>query len=377
MLLLAAGACGPAQTSSPAPEVEPVESPTNEMLKQHMFLGDQYINSKLPLKAAEEFQKALELDPENASVYERLGYAFLEAEDYDRAVRTYRRYVDLRPEDCKSHASLGFAYIRQGLTDQAIVAYEKALSLCPDDPNAYTNMGRAYLQGGYNLEAIEAFRRAIELNPSDILAYETLAKLYYDRKLYPEAISTYEAILARPDNGKDAGWVAWASRRLATMYKWAGACDQAIPYYQTAMAAEPDDEKLIRSLAVCFEETGQTDQAIRLYDALIAQVPDRPEYYYRLGELLNDMGRYQEAIRRVKEGKAYDTECGAHAYAVMGRAYEKMGGISNYKRAEREFERCANCGDPNLTDYCTKQIERQQQLVKIEELKKQKEQQGY
>jgi tetratricopeptide (TPR) repeat protein len=267
--------------------------------------------------------------------------------------------------------------MRQGLTDQAIVAYEKSLEICPQDPNAYTNLARAYKDGGYPLEAIEGYRRSVELNPSDIAAYENLAILYYERKLYPEAIATYEAILAMPAHGKSDEWVAWAAERLAAMYRWADSCEKAIPYYKIVLEADPTKDKILRALAICYEESGQIAEAIRLYQALIEQVPDKPLYYYRLGELLNDVGRFQEALRFVREGKMYDTECSSHAYAVSGRAYEKMGGITNFKKAEREFRKCVECGDKNFKSYCEQQIERQQQLVKIEELRRQKSEQGY
>lgn len=360
------------------PTVTPVESPTNDLLIEKIALGNQYMNSGLPEKAAAAFREALDIDPENADVYSRLGYAYLTAENYEMAVKSYRRYVELDPDDCKSHQSLGFAYMRQGLTDQAIVSYEKSLELCPEDPNAFTNLARAYKEGEYPLEAIEGYRRAVELNPTDVSSYENLAILYYERKLYPEAIATYEAILAMPNQGgKSPEWIAWASERVAAMYRWADSCEKAIPYYNTALKADPTKDRILRALAVCYEETGQVAEAIRLYQALIEQVPDKPLYYYRLGELLNDVGRYQEALRYVREGKMYDTECSSHAYAVTGRALEKMGGIANYKKAEREFQKCVDCGDPNFKSYCEQQIERQQLLVKREELQRQKEKQGY
>lgn len=359
------------------PEVRAAESPTNDLLAEKISLGNQYLKSGLPGKAAEAFLAALDIDPENADVYARLGWAYLEAEDYEMAVKTYRRYVDLKPDDCASHQSLGFAYMRQELTDQAIVSYEKALALCPDDANAYMSLANAYRQGGYGLEAIEAYRRAIELNPQDVLAYETLANLYYERKLYPQAISAYEAILALPDNGKDAGWQAWAAKRLALMYKWAKSCEKAIPYYKMALEADPSDDRLTRSLAICYEETGAIGDAIRMYSALVEQLPEKPVYYYRLGELLVDVGRYQQALRIVKQGKNYDTECPAHAHAVIGRALEKLGGVTNYKKAEREFRKCTDCGDKNFNSYCEQQIERQQLLAKRAELQKQKEDQGF
>ncbi|HMB70597.1 MAG TPA: tetratricopeptide repeat protein [bacterium] len=367
----------PAHADDDEPTVTAVET-NADLLLERISLGDQKMNSKLPLEAIVNYKEALEIDPENADVYSRLGYAYVQAEDYDMAVKTYRRWAELKPDDCQAHQSLGFAYMRQGLTDQAIVAYETSLEECPEDPNAYTNLARAYKEGDYVLEAIEGYRRAIELNPSDVSAYENLAILYYERKLYPEAIATYEAILAMPNRGgKTEEWVAWAAERLAAMYRWAESCEKAVPYYKIVLEADPTKDRVLRALAVCYEESGQVAEAIHLYRALIEQIPDKPLYYYRLGELLNDVGRFQEALRSVKEGKMYDTECSSHAYAVSGRAYEKMGGITNYKKAEREFRKCVDCADPNFTSYCEQQIERQQQLAKIEELRKAKDEQGY
>lgn len=357
------------------PEVRAADSPTNPELLEAIHLGDQFLGSQLPGKAAEKFEEALRIDPENAEVHSRLAWAYLQAEDFEKAVKTYRRLAEeLKPDDCNSYMSLGFAYMRQELTDQAIVAYEKALTLCPDDPNAFTQMARAYAAAGYETEAIEAYRRGIELNPNDVASYEALASLLYKRKLYPEAIATYEAVLAMPNHGKDEKWVVGASKRLGLMYKWAENCEKAIPYYRTVVEAEPANVNALKSLAVCYEKAGQTADAIRAYDKLIKAESDKPLYYYRLAELLNDIGQYEKALRTIRQGKQYDTDCSAHAYAVAGRALEKTG---EYRKAEREFKKCAECGDKNFTSYCTQQIERQQQLAKIQSLKKQKAKQGY
>jgi len=378
--------CGPATTgasaSSAMPKVEPQRTVTDDRLQQAIFLGDQYRSSGLPAKAAEEYEKALAIDPENKDAYARLGYALVEADSLEKAVKIYQRYVALAPKDCDSHSSLGFAYLKQGLMDQAIKSYERALELCPNDPNAYTNLGKVYREGGYPIEAIEAFRRSVELNPNDILGYDALAKLYSDRKLYPEAIRMYEAVLQHPDHGMDDRWVTWAHGRLAAMYKWADAYAEAIPHYRAVMDSPVADDaartRAIRGLAVSYEATDQVALAIELYEDLIQKVPNEPGYYYRLGELLNDVGRNEEAIEVVKSGQKVDGECSAHAHYVIGESYEKLGGIANFKRAEREFKRAVACGgDSQLIERARQQIERQRQLVKIEELKRQKEQQGY
>ncbi len=369
-----------------APEISAVPSasedaPKNEDVAKALHLGDQYRNSGLPDKAAQEYEKALQIDPEYAPAYVRLGYALLEAEDFEKAVKIYQRYVDLAPRECQSHSSLGFAYLKQGLIDQAITSYERALELCPDNANAYIDLGKVYREGKYELEAIEAFRHATELDADNLFAFETLARLYSERKLYPEALTAYEAILNHPDlrdptKGKPEPWIAWCHARVAAMYNWGGADEKAIPHFEAVLAsAEADDDsrtRAIKGLAGAYEKSGQTALAIELYEDLTKQVTDQPAYFYRLGELLNDVGRHKEAIAVAKQGQEVDPDCAAHAYCVMGAAYEKLGGLPNIKRAEREFKKAAHCGDPRFAEYARKQVERQQQLIRIENLKAQK-----
>lgn len=349
------------------PEVRSA-NPKQDEIRQLLHQGDQYRDSGLPDKAVEQYEKALAIDETFADTYPRLGYALVKLGNYERAVKVYSRYAELDPQNCTARSSVGFAYLGQGLTDQAVKAYEEALKLCPDDPSAYSNLGIAYEQANYPLEAIEAYRHAVELKPDDLAGYEKLGKLYYDRKQYPEAAAMYETILARPDNGKDAAWLAWAHGRLAFIYRWAEDCARAVPHWEQVVgsAAVDKDSKVraMRGLAACYEETQQSAKAMDLYRQLIVDSPEEPAYYYRLGDLLNDAGKYQEAIQFAQRGTQLDSGCAAHAHCVLGRAYEKLGGLANYKRAEREFRQAVNCRDARFTEYAQKQVERQQQLAK-------------
>ena len=364
-----------AATPAPNLEIRAARTAKNSAVLEALSLGDQYRSSGLPDKAAEKYQEALDIDPENPEIYPRLGYALVEAQDFERAVRVYQRYVELRPKDCNSHASLGFAYLRHDMADQAIVSYEEALKLCRDDPNAYSNLGKAYLAGGYELEALEAFRRAIELNPGDVIAYEKLADLLWNRKLLPEALAVYEAILAMPDNGKNEAWTAFASGRIAAGYKWGGAIDKAIPFFEAQVAYDSTNVTALRGLAQAYEEVKMTDKAIVGYYKLIKASGDTPvaSHYYRLADLLNQVGRHEKAIEVAKLGESKDESCPAYAYYVKGIAYEKLGGIPNYKRAKREFQKCRDCGNDTFSRSAVDLIQRQDDLITRAEKIRQKE----
>jgi tetratricopeptide (TPR) repeat protein len=333
--------------------------------------GDQHRKDGAPERALAEYEKALALDDSNPDVYGRIGHALLESGNPERAMKMFQRQIVLAPKDCEARAGLGFAYLAQGLPDQAVRACEDALKLCPEDARAYSNLGRAYQSANYPIEAIEAFRRALELDASDLPSHESLAKLYFQRKLFPEAAGAYEALLARADLGKDEAWSASARERLGFIYRWVGSCEQAVPHWEAAVASSAAETEVraraLEGLAGCRAELGQTARAIELFQRLVAEQPKRAAHYYRLGDLLNEAGRPTEALQIAKQGKGVDGPCPAEAFCLMGRAYEKLGGIENYHRAEREFQQAVACGDPRFTEYAQQQADRQRALVNAED----------
>ncbi|MCA9751809.1 MAG: tetratricopeptide repeat protein [Gemmatimonadetes bacterium] len=379
-LLLAAAALGGCGGSgSGGPELSAVgETHVATPFEQAMILGDQQRESGNLTEAIAAYRNAMELDPESREIYPRLGYAYIEAENYDTAVKVYERFVSVAPQDCEAHGGLAFAFLKQEDTDRAIAEYEKARDLCPDTASSHENLAKAYVYAKKTPEAIEAYRKAIELAPANVALKEQIAELYYKEKLFADAIAVYENILSDPANGKDDAWVNWANYRLAYMFNKAESWDSAARYYRAVATASGTVDPDVRNrswlgLARALEEAKDYSAAIDAWEQVLAANPNRAPYYYKLGELLNDTGRYQEAIERVKTGQGLDESgCPAHGYCVVGVAYEKLGGLENYKRAEREFKKALACGDPDWDEYAKNQVERQKQLVKIEQLKRRK-----
>jgi tetratricopeptide (TPR) repeat protein len=64
----------------------------------------------------------------------------------------------------------------------------------------------------------------------------------------------------------------------------------------------------------------------------------------------------------------------AAAFCVWGKALEKQG---RYEEAMTKFRRAVSCSDPAWTSYATKEIERQEALIKRREaLEEQQELEG-
>jgi tetratricopeptide (TPR) repeat protein len=372
----------------PASDAESDDSKRAEA-QQHFALGEQYRSSALFEKAAEEYSKVLELYPEDTAAYSRLGYVLTESGDYEKAATVIRRLIEHKPEECTAHESLGYLFLKQAhevpdaperaaereaLLQQAIEAYTAGLESCAGNSSLLFSLARAYRTAGRTAEAIEVLQRVAALNPSDATAYEHLADLHYEQKSFPEATQAYEALLALPQHGKSAEWVRWAEGRVAAMYRKEGDCQKAIPYYERILRGEPRNVPALEGAAWCYEKTDARSKAAAVYETLLQIKPEKASYYYRLGQILHDAGDYKGAIERIKEGLAREMDCSAHAHYLLGESYEKLG---NYATAKREFERARDCNDPVFREKAVQQIERQEQLIKIQELEKKKKEEGY
>ena len=117
-------------------------------------------------KAEGDFEFALKLAPEQPSVLNYLGYAWIErGKNVDQATQMIRRAVALRPNEGAFIDSLGWALLRRGETAEAVTDLERAVDLQPEDAVINGHLGDALAAAGRVREAEFQWRRALTLKP--------------------------------------------------------------------------------------------------------------------------------------------------------------------------------------------------------------------
>jgi tetratricopeptide (TPR) repeat protein len=122
-------------------------------------------------EAVEEYEKALELEPDNVDVMSNLGVTYYRLGKLDEAIEVYNRAITAAPEDADIRSNLAAAYVQKqgpdGGTDylnKALEQYQKAIELQPDLAEAHYGAGTVYALMGQVEEAIQEFVKFQDLD---------------------------------------------------------------------------------------------------------------------------------------------------------------------------------------------------------------------
>jgi tetratricopeptide (TPR) repeat protein len=114
----------------------------------------------------------------NAAHWSEIGRQAIDAKRWNEALNAYNKAIDLNPNDASAYNNRGLAYDNLDKDDQAIADYDKAIELNPAYGEAFNNLAKTYGRRGYYKQAILFYDRVIRLNPKDADAYYNRGNAY-------------------------------------------------------------------------------------------------------------------------------------------------------------------------------------------------------
>jgi adenylate cyclase len=162
-------------------------------------------------RAIEQFERAIERDPNLGRAHSGLAYACIKdlryfrtldrAETLQRVGDAARRAVQLDEMDAEAHAMMARWHMNRGEVDLAIAEARRSTEINPFDPFAQNILGATLCLGAAEYEsAIQCFERALQLSPLDpqqdlYLTQLALSELGVER--YDDAIAHARDALRR------------------------------------------------------------------------------------------------------------------------------------------------------------------------------------
>jgi stress-induced-phosphoprotein 1 len=104
---------------------------------------------------------------EKANQFKEQGNKFLQAKQFDEAIRAYTEAINLNPHDHVFFSNRSAAYLSKGDTDHALIDGERCVKLNPSWAKGYSRRGAALHAMRKYDEAVKAYEEGLALAPND------------------------------------------------------------------------------------------------------------------------------------------------------------------------------------------------------------------
>ncbi len=190
LVIPTAAACkSPSVTSTPEPKLPP---PTISIaVEEYIERGLVLVDGGRYEEAIQEFNKAIEIDPNNPEIYFYRGNTYADKGDSDKAIDDFTKAIQLDPTNANAYYNRGISYSDKRDLDRAIADYSKTIELDPSYAFAYYNRGLAYGNKGEPDKAIADCTRAIEINPYHARSYNVRGISYSLQGKLDKAIADF------------------------------------------------------------------------------------------------------------------------------------------------------------------------------------------
>ena len=224
-------------------------------------------------------------------------------------------------------------HLRRNELDKAMEAVKALEKKQPNNPLTFQMYGLVHLAKRDVPAARRNFDKALELQPNYLPAAYNLGLLDVAEKRPEDARKRYEAMIAKDDKN-DQLYLALADLQARTgaepkaigetLQRAVGANPQSVPARlaliefhlrnkdtkaaltaaQGAVAAMPNDPRILEATGVALEAAGETNQAIETFNKLASLQPQSPGPLMRLAALhvrQKDMNKAIDALRRAQK----------------------------------------------------------------------------
>ncbi len=200
------------QVAPPMRQVPP-PSPTataQELEKQ----ADQLRLRKAYIDAIDYFQAAIQKDPDNAALYNKLGISELMLQRFRDAGKHFEAAIKKDRKLAEAYNNLGVVNYERKKYRGAIKHYKKAAELDPESASFHSNLGAAYFAQKKFEEATKEYAEAVRLDPE---IFEHSSRM---------------GVTAQMSSPQDRAHYSYV---LAKLYAKMGDADRSLQYLRKAM----------------------------------------------------------------------------------------------------------------------------------------------
>jgi tetratricopeptide (TPR) repeat protein len=260
----------------------------------HNNLGVVYYNKGLFAEAAEQFERALELDHRLHVAERNLQIVYFGTAHYDTTLRELQAIIETSPEDSEARVRLARMFLFGGDAGSALREFRRLLARTPGDVSLHRWVARAQVRLGDLDSALATLMEGAAGDPADPHSPLLIGEVMYLRGMAAEARNWLERSILLDDTNAEAHHI------LAFVCGELGDDESAHTHATRSAALNPSYARTDRSLSL----DGYNEAR---YAELIGDRANRPEIterggliHYNLGLALRQKALFDDAMREFR-----------------------------------------------------------------------------
>lgn len=297
-------------------------------------------------KARQNFQRALEIDPDYALAHAAMGDYYsalpfysnsLPDEVFPKAKAEVARALELDPKLPEAHAAL--AYIRTYYDwdwRDAGKEFELALASDPNNASLRHRYSRYLSSLGRTEEALVQMQRARELDPLSLIIRANVGVIHYFGRQYQLALKDLQE-LAKADPEFPVAW--WG---MGLVREQMGDMDGALASFQKAAELTKRGTNVLASLGRAYAANGNTDEARKILEELAGRAKERYVPSYQVALVYTGLGEKDQAFQSLE--KAFEERSTLLTYLKMDPRLDPLRSDPRFKAMLRRLNLLEDAG---------------------------------
>lgn len=322
---------------------------------------DELFNNSSFEGALQAFDKAVELDSTNATLWLHKAQVHEFMGDRGMAVEAYNEALKFTEEDLQENPDDADAWWNRGVIldsldrqteatearEKAVQVYNQTLSDNPEDGETWFKMAEVLVSLNRKYEAIAAYEKSIGMNSSKAgMAAISISHLLAEAGRYDEALVASDRALnlTDPENVQDRLLVLNIKGNI--LAEEAKRPEEALQAFDEALRLDPEDRTALGYRASVLKDLHMYNESVEAYQKAIELVSDEGLWkinaWIDKGDALLASGRRDEAMEAYRsalgatELKIQENPENSRAWERKGRALYKM---DEYEEALEAFDR--------------------------------------
>jgi tetratricopeptide (TPR) repeat protein len=248
-------------------------------------------------EGAEQYKRALQLDPTSDDGYGGLASAYEQLGRVGEAEQLYKQAIAARPGYWATYNWLGLFYLTHARYEESATMFSQVISLAPDSFTGYYNLGGVRVSEGKYAEGVPLLEKSLSIQPTGN-AFSNLGTAYFQMQRYADSAKSFEQAVKLDEKS----YILWGN--LGDAYYWApGRRSEAAAAYGTAISLgkealrlNPRDAQLLSSLAMYYAMRGERKQALDYVKISLKLEPNTPGLLFNAGITYQQLGETSGAL---------------------------------------------------------------------------------